>query len=109
LARPLHRALAEARRDAGVDLLVCETFPHAGEAIVAVEAAARTGLPTWIALTAGPDASRMTPDAMATAARDCVSAGATYALACCTAASHTLRYVNALSSLGVPIGAYANA
>ncbi|HEY8074500.1 MAG TPA: homocysteine S-methyltransferase family protein [Labilithrix sp.] len=109
VARPLHRAMAEALRDAGVDLVVCETFPHAGEAAIAVEEAARTGLETWIALTAGPDGSLMTPEAMERAARDCVAAGATYALVCCTGVSHTTSYVSRLARIGVPFGAYANA
>ncbi len=109
VARPLHRAVAEALRDAGVDLVVCETFPHAGEALVAVEEAARTGLETWVALTAGPDGSLMTPEAMERAARECIGAGATYAFVCCTGVSHTGSYVNRLARIGAPFGAYANA
>jgi S-methylmethionine-dependent homocysteine/selenocysteine methylase len=109
VARPQHRALAEALRDEGVDLIVCETFPHGGEAVVAVEEAVRTGLPTWVALTAGPDASLMTPEAMERAARDCIAAGATYALVCCTGASHTGAYVDRLARIGTHTGAYANA
>lgn len=109
VARPLHRALAEALRDAGAELLVCETFPHGGEARVAVEEAARTGIETWASLTAGPDASLLTPEAMEAAARDCVAVGARAVLVSCTAASRTRPFVERLARVGVPFGAYANA
>ncbi len=108
-ARAGHGALARALAGAGVDLLVCETFPHAGEAVVAVEEAVKTGLETWAALTAGPDGSLMSPEAMERAARDCVSAGARAVLVCCTGANVTIRYVDRLARVGVPFGAYANA
>lgn len=108
-ARALHRTLAVALADAGVDLLVCETFPHAVEVCVAVEEAARTGLETWAALTAGPDGSLMTPEAMERAARDCISAGAAAVLVCCTGASLTHAYVDRLARIDVRFGAYANA
>jgi S-methylmethionine-dependent homocysteine/selenocysteine methylase len=108
-ARAGHGALARALASAGVDLLICETFPHAGEAVIAVEEAVRTGLETWAALTAGPDGSLMSPEAMERAARDCVSAGACVVLVCCTGALVTLRYLDRLARVGVPFGAYANA
>jgi S-methylmethionine-dependent homocysteine/selenocysteine methylase len=108
-ARPLHRAMAEALRDARVDLVIAETFPHPGEARIAVEEAARTGLETWAALTAGPDGSLLSPEALERAARDCVSAGASAVLVCCTAARLTLPYVERLARIGAPCGAYANA
>lgn len=108
-ARAAHAAIARALADEGVALLVCETFPHGGEAAVAVEEAAKTGLETWAALTAGPDGSLMTPEVMERAARDCVSAGARAVLVCCTGARVTLPYVDRLSRIGAPFGAYANA
>jgi len=108
-SRPAHAALARALAAEGVDLLVCETFPHGGEAAVAVEEAAKTGLETWAALTAGPDGSLMSPDAMERAGRECVSAGARAVLVCCTGATITLPYVDRLARIGVPFGAYANA
>ncbi|MDB4935360.1 MAG: Homocysteine S-methyltransferase [Labilithrix sp.] len=109
VARAVHGKVASALRHAGFDTLVCETFAHAGEAAVAVEEAVRTGLPTWVALTAGPDATLMTPEAMERAARDCVSAGAERVLVCCTPATKTLAYVERLARIGVAFGAYANA
>lgn len=109
--RPEHRALARTLAGAGVDLLLCETFAHAGEALVALEEAVATGLPAWLALTAGPSADLMSPRAMADAAREAVGRGAQAVLVDCVPASRTLEYVEALAAceLGVPIGAYANA
>lgn len=109
VAHACHRAMATALADAGCDLLVCETFAHAGEARIAVEEAVATGTETWAALTAGPDASLLTPAAMREAARGCIDAGARAVLVACTAAESTLSYVEHLADLGVPFGAYANA
>jgi S-methylmethionine-dependent homocysteine/selenocysteine methylase len=109
--RAEHRRLAVVLAEAGVDVLLCETFAHPGEAVVAVEECARTGVDTWIALTAGPDATLMTPETMRSAARDCVAAGAKAVLVNCTPATRTLAFVEALAGLeaGLPFGAYANA
>lgn len=109
VARACHRAMATALADAGCDLIVCETFPHAAEARIAVEEAVATGTETWAALTAGPDASLMTPEAMREAARGCIEGGARAVLVACTAADETRPYVERLAGLGVPFGAYANA
>jgi S-methylmethionine-dependent homocysteine/selenocysteine methylase len=108
-ARGEHAELARALVGARADLLLCETFAHAVEAAVAVREAVRTGTETWVALTAGPDASLMTPEAMRNAARVCVAEGASVVLVNCTPATQTLRYVEALASVGVRFGAYANA
>lgn len=107
--RPEHRELAVSLAAAGVDLLLCETFPHVGEAMIAVEEAVRTGLPTWVAFTAGPEASLLTPAEIEAGAREAVRRGASAVLVNCTPAVATLRYVERLAGLGVPFGAYANA
>jgi S-methylmethionine-dependent homocysteine/selenocysteine methylase len=106
---PEHRELARVLADAGVDLILCETFPNPREAAIAVAEAVRTGLPTWVALTAGPDASLMTPEAMEAAARTCASEGARAVLVNCVPASKTLAYVDRLARVDLPVGAYANA
>lgn len=108
-ARAEHRELARALADAGADVMLCETFASEREAVIAVEECAATGVETWVALTAGPDASLMTSDAMERATRACVSAGARCALVNCVPASATLAYVEKLARVGVPFGAYANA
>ncbi len=108
-ARLEHRALAEALADAGADLLLCETFPCAEEAWVAVEEARATGLTTWLALTAGPGADLLTPRAMRRAADGAVERGASCVLVNCVPASATEAFLAALEGLPVAIGAYANA
>ena len=108
-ARADHAELAAALARAGVDLLLCETFANSREAVVAVEAAVETGVETWVALTAGPDARLLEPSAMRDTARACVERGARAVLVNCTPATRTLAYVNGLSELGVAFGAYANA
>ena len=107
--RPEHRELARALADAGADILLCETFPHVGEALVAVEESVSTGVATWASFTAGPDASLLTPVQVREAAKAAIAAGASAVLINCVPASVTLAYVHALSGLGVPFGAYANA
>lgn len=109
VARKEHAELARALADAGADILLCETFPSAREACIAVEAAARTGVETWAALTAGPDANLMTPFEMGEAARACVSSGARVVLVDCTPPEATLAYVEAIACAAVPFGSYANA
>jgi S-methylmethionine-dependent homocysteine/selenocysteine methylase len=106
---PEHRALAEVLADAGVDLLLCETFPHPGEALAAVRAARSTGLETWLALTAGPGADLLTPAQMAETATQAAALGATRVLVNCVPATDTLRFVRALADTSIPTGAYANA
>ena len=109
--RAEHREMAEALAEANCDILLCETFPHVDEAIVAVEEAMRTDTETWVAFTAGPEADLLTPEGMAEGAQRAVAAGAAAVLVNCTPALDTLRFVTALgeAALGVPIGAYANA
>lgn len=108
-ARGAHEALARVLAGAGCDLLLCETFPVALEAWVAVEACVATGVPTWVAFTAGPDGSLMTPEIMRDAARGALERGAACVLVNCTPALVTLPYVQALATLGARVGAYANA
>jgi S-methylmethionine-dependent homocysteine/selenocysteine methylase len=107
--RPEHRELCRALAAAGVDLLLCETFPHVGEALVAVEEAAATGLPVWVSFTAGPEADLLTPGEVERGAREAVLRGASAVLVNCVPAARTLDYVERLGGLGVPFGAYANA
>lgn len=104
-----HRALCETLADVGCDLLLCETHCHPREALGAARAALSTGLPTWVALTPGPDATLMTPAEMAEAGKRLVGIGVEAVLVNCGPARETLRYVEALAGLPVAIGAYANA
>ena len=109
--RPEHREFAETLADAGCDILLCETYPHVGEAMVAVEEAARTGIETWLALTAGPNADLMTTEEMALAACDALGRGAEAVLVNCTPAKDSLSFVQALVEAcpDTRVGVYANA
>ncbi|TKC95713.1 homocysteine S-methyltransferase family protein [Polyangium fumosum] len=107
--RPEHRELCEVLADAGVDLILCETFPHVGEALVAVEEAVRTGLPVWAAFTAGPDADLLTPAEVLAGAREAAARGASAVLINCTKATRTRTFVEKLAQAGIPFGVYANA
>lgn len=106
---PQHAALAQVLAKAGADLLLCETFPHTGEAVAAVEAAVATGVETWVSLTAGPQADLLTPEAVRRGAQRAIQAGASAVLVNCIPATHTVTFLAAICDLGVPFGAYANA
>jgi S-methylmethionine-dependent homocysteine/selenocysteine methylase len=108
-ARSEHRELAEALAASGVDLLLCETFPHVGEALIAVEEAARTGLPVWVSFTAGPEGDLLTVEALEAGAREAVRRGAEVVLVNCVPATRTQAFVEGLARVGAPFGAYANA
>jgi S-methylmethionine-dependent homocysteine/selenocysteine methylase len=103
-SREEHREVAQALARAGVDLLLCETFPNEVEAVVAAEEAVRTGLETWVSLLP------MTPDfPLRDTARRCVDVGASAVLINCLPAKDVLGRLDQLTNLGVPFGAYANA
>lgn len=104
-----HESLAWLLADDGVDLLMCETFPAADEAVVATRAARRTGLSVWTSLTAGPNADLQDATTLAEGALRVVDAGAELVLVNCVAATRTLAYVDALAQRGIPFGVYANA
>lgn len=106
---PEHAELADALAEEGVDLLLVETFPHVGEAVAAVQAAVRTGLPVWCALTAGYRADLLSPAELAAGARAVAEAGAEAVLVNCVPTARTLHYLSALPPQGVRLGAYANA
>ena len=106
-----HREMAVALAEAGCDLILCETFPHSGEALAAVSVSVQTGVETWLSLTAGPSGDLMSPREMTETAKAAVEMGVEAVLINCTPAKDTGRFVLALAEarLTVPIGAYANA
>ncbi len=107
--RPEHRQFAHVLASAGCDVILCETFPHVGEALIAVEEAVATGVETWVSFTAGPDANLLTPAEIERGARAAVKRGATAVLVNCMSAPKMLPFVERLADAGVPFGAYANA
>ena len=106
---PEHQQLVEVLADEGVDVLLCETFPHVGEGLAAVERSVATGIETWASFTAGPDTDLLTPAQIAEACARARDLGAAAVLVNCIPASQTLRFVEALAPVGLPFGAYANA
>lgn len=107
-----HGELASLLAGEGCDLLLCETFPHVEEGLLATQAAVATGLETWTSFTAGPDADLLTPKEVAAGALEAVRIGAAAVLVNCVPARRTLDYVEALAeAVGgqVLIGAYSNA
>lgn len=107
--RAPHAAHARNLRAAGVDGVVIETFAHAVEAQVAVEEAVAIGLPTWAALTAGPDADLLTPSSFAELAARVHDAGARVVLLNCTSIERCEPYLERLAALGMPWGCHPNA
>jgi S-methylmethionine-dependent homocysteine/selenocysteine methylase len=104
-----HEELADALRAAGVDLLLCETFPHVGEALAATRAAVATGLETWTSFTGGPDADLLSPRQVRDAAEKALELGARVVLVNCVSVRLVDPYVAALAELEAPFGVYANA
>lgn len=104
-----HAELAQALAALRVDLLIVETFPHLGEALAATEAAVATGVETWTALTAGPEANLLTPDEVAQGATSMARAGARVVMVNCVAVRRIEPYVQALAATGLDFGVYANA
>jgi S-methylmethionine-dependent homocysteine/selenocysteine methylase len=104
-----HREFIEFMAQQPIDRLLCETFSNPTEALVAVEECGRTGIPTWLALTAGPDGDLMSPQTMADTCKNAVDCGVEAVLVNCVDVFLSLAYVKKLATLGVPFGAYANA
>ncbi len=104
-----HQLLADHLAALQVDLLLCETFPHVGEAVAATRAAARTGLEVWTSFTAGPNGDLLTPDDVSRGSEAVLQAGASAVLLNCTAPRIALPFLARLTPFGVPIGVYANA
>lgn len=107
--RAEHRELAVVLAASGCDVLLCETFPHVGEACIAVEEAVGTGVETWVSFTAGPDANLLTARDIERGAREAVKRGARAVLVNCVPAAKMLPFVERLADIGVPFGGYANA
>jgi S-methylmethionine-dependent homocysteine/selenocysteine methylase len=109
---PEHAELAERLVLNGVDMLLCETFPHVGEGLAATAAACGRGVPVWTSFSAGYRGDLLTPAQVADGARAAVDLGAEAVLVNCVPATHTLPFVEALvAAVGdrVAVGAYANA
>ncbi len=108
LALAEHGCFARGLAAAGADGILCETFPHKGEALLAVEAAVATGLPVWLSLTLGPSGDLMEPAEVVDAAREAVERGVEAILLNCSPVPIIAALLPKLAELGVTVGAYAN-
>ena len=108
-ASTTHAALAQVLVDAGVDIVLAETFPHPVEGLIAARAALEAGAPTWLSLTAGPSADLMSPAQMQDAAERAGHLGVSAVLVNCVAATQVRPFVDAIAGVGLPFGVYANA
>lgn len=104
-----HREMASALAAAGVDLILCETFPHIEEGLAALEAALETELPVYLSFSPGPSDDLLSPDEIARGAERAFALGASAVLVNCLSARGARPYIEALSSAGGRFGVYANA
>jgi len=104
-----HRELADVLSGCGVDILLCETFPHIAEGLAAAEAALQTGKETWLSFTAGPQNDLLSPKAMGQGAAAAAAMGVSAILVNCIPATSAHPYIDAISGYGIPFGVYANA
>jgi S-methylmethionine-dependent homocysteine/selenocysteine methylase len=115
--RAEHGALARVLVEAGCDRLLCETFAHAGEALLAVEAALEaakgTDVEVWLAVSPGYRGDLLGPGDAGRLASAAAKLGVGAVLVNCAPVEETLPFVRALAAAvwgrGVAVGAYANA
>ncbi len=108
ICRDEHRRFAEALAEAGVDLILCETFTSPREALIAVESAVATRLPVWLSLCRGPESEIFSPDDILTTARRATDLGVNALLVNCSPLAITADLVEKMASLGPQVGCYAN-
>jgi S-methylmethionine-dependent homocysteine/selenocysteine methylase len=103
-----HARFARALAAAGADLLLCETFPGAGEALAAASAALSTGLPVWLSMTQGPGADLISEDALVETLSEAAARGVEAVLVNCNPVDSVPALLERLAGIGVPFGAYGN-
>ena len=103
-----HGWMADVLADSGADLVLVETQCTRREAVIAVEAAVRRGLRTWVSFVVTDGATLPDGDALREAALACVDAGASAVAANCLPRTAVSRALEGLGGLGVPVGVYPN-
>ncbi len=107
-----HGRSVRALGEAGVDLLLCETFPHPGEALAALDAALEVGLPVWLALTPGPFGDLLTDAVILETLDEAARRGAEAVLVNCSRPERLSRLIPRLvegaGERGAEVGAYGN-
>jgi S-methylmethionine-dependent homocysteine/selenocysteine methylase len=101
-----HREMARALAEAGCDLLLVETVAAADEGLAAVEAAAGTGLPVWVAAMAMPDGAMKSGDDLRAFFREARERGARAALLNCIPCEGVDLALEAARKSSLPFGAY---
>ena len=107
--RVLHQKMAQALADSRVDLILCETFPHSRESLIALKEALSTGIESWLALTAGPKGQLLTVEEALDTAQIAIDLGATLVAINCSSIDASKPFVDAFSQNKIPFGVYANA
>jgi S-methylmethionine-dependent homocysteine/selenocysteine methylase len=108
VAAKAHAHTAGLLADAGVDVILCETFPHVGEARIAARAALETGRPVWLSLTPGPSGALLSDEAIVRCALAAAELGVERVLVNCGRPPRLRRAVRALAQAGLSTGAYGN-
>jgi betaine-homocysteine S-methyltransferase len=105
--RALFDRQLDVQMEAGIDLVVAETFTWLGEALIAVERAKRTGLPVVATMAFETDPHAYEGDDPANCARRLVDAGAdVVGVNCLRSPEHTMPLVSEiLSAVAVPVAA----
>ena len=103
-----HSRSARMLVDAGVDLILCETFCHVGEALAALDAGIEHGVDVWLSLTPGPQAELLSPVEIVDGLREAARRGAAALLVNCGPIASFAGLVPQLAGLDLPFGAYAN-
>lgn len=112
VCREEHASSARVLVEAGVDLLLCETFPHPGEALAALDAALEHTVPVWLSLTPGPDGSLISDTVLIETLREAARRGAAAVLINCAPLPVLARLLPQLlpqlADFDVAFGAYGN-
>jgi S-methylmethionine-dependent homocysteine/selenocysteine methylase len=108
ICRVEHARSAHALVLAGVDLLLCETFPHPGEALAALDAALEHDVPVWLSLSPGPEGTLLSDEVIIETLTEAVRRGAEAVLVNCAPLDLLSRLLPDLAGLDVQFGAYGN-
>ncbi|MEE2829713.1 MAG: homocysteine S-methyltransferase family protein [Myxococcota bacterium] len=108
LCRKEHSRFARGLVEAGVDLILCETFPHPGEALAALDAALEHDLPVWLSLTQGPNGELMEEGVLVETLAEAARRGAEAVLVNCSPLATIQSALERLAPLELTFGAYGN-
>jgi len=106
--REEHSRSARSLVASGVDLLLCETFAHPGEALAALDSALEHNVPVWLSLTPGPNGDLLADSVLLETLREGARRGAEAVLVNCAPTETLTRMLPQLAELDVPFGAYGN-